>query len=129
MPKGDGAVRRANAREQREDEIEERKFKKAEDKKLWFGLNPLHVFFLLLFFLPTMLGVVDYFTNFSHVPGGGYGALDPAQAEWRMRLKAFYSEHNPGKMDEIPNLLKRYKGKERQLWRKLNKKYAPVEDG
>ena len=49
MPKGDGAVRRAAAREQREEEIEERKFKKAEEKKLIFGINPLHLFFLLLF--------------------------------------------------------------------------------
>ena len=91
MPKGDGAVRRAAAREQREEEIEERKFKKAEEKKLIFGVNPLHLFFLLLFTLPTILGVVDYFFPFSKVPGGGYGSLDPAQAEWRMRLRAFYS--------------------------------------
>ena len=128
MPKGDGAVRRAAAREQREEEIEERKFKKAEEKKLIFGINPLHLFFLLLFTLPTILGVVDYFFPFSKVPGGGYGSLDPAQAEWRMRLRAFYSEHNPGKMDEMPNLLRKYKGKERLLWRKLNKKYAPKDD-
>ena len=86
------------------------------------------LFFLLLFTLPTILGVVDYFFPFSKVPGGGYGSLDPAQAEWRMRLRAFYSEHNPGKMDEIPNLLRKYKGKERLLWRKLNKKYAPKDD-
>ena len=96
MPKGDGAVRRAARARRREEEIEERKFKKAEEKRLIFGINPLHLFFLLLFTLPTILGVVDYFFPFSKVPGGGYGSLDPAQAEWRMRLRAFYSEHNPG---------------------------------
>ena len=85
MPKGDGAVRRAAAREQREEEIEERKFKKAEEKKLIFGINPLHLFFLLLFTLPTILGVVDYFFPFSKVPGGGaraVGAAPGAGDEW-----------------------------------------------
>ena len=32
-------------------------------------------------------------------------------------------ENNPGKVSEIPALLRKYKGKENKLWRKLNKKY------
>ena len=119
--------RQAN-RERRAEELEERKGKAKEAKKLVFGVNPLHVFFLLLFFLPTAFTVADYFFNFSKVPGGGYGSLDPAQAEWRSKIKAFYSEHNPGKIGEVPELLRKYKGKERKLMRKLEKKYAPKEE-
>mmetsp|Transcript_41129 Transcript_41129/g.65904 ORF Transcript_41129/g.65904 Transcript_41129/m.65904 type:complete len:131 (+) Transcript_41129:223-615(+) len=124
MPKGDGASRRANAKELREEIDEEKRFKKKESKTLWFGfINPLHLFFLLLFTLPTAFTVADYFFNFSKVDGGGYGALDPEQGVWRERLKAFYGENNPGKVSEIPALLRKYKGKENKLWRKLNKKY------
>lgn len=91
MPKGDGAQRRANARDMKEEMEEEKRWKKKEQKKLWFGsVNPLHLFFLLLFTLPTAFTVADYFFNFSKVPGGGYGSLDPAQAVWREKLKAFY---------------------------------------
>ena len=128
MPKGDGAVRRAAARESRDEEVEEKKYKKAQAKKLVFGVNPLHVFFLLLFFLPTAFTVADYFFNFNKVPGGGYGSLDPAQAVWRTKIRAFYEENNPSKVGEIPELLRKYKGKERKLWKKLQKKYAPKED-
>ena len=128
MPKGDGAQRRANAKFMREEAEEERKYKKKEEKGLWCGVKPLHLFFLLLFTLPTAFTVADYFFNFSKVEGGGYGSLDPAQAVWRERLKAFYSENNPSKIHEIPDLLRKYKGKEKKLWRKLNKKYAPKDD-
>ena len=129
MPKGDGAVRRAAARDAREDAVEEKKFKKIESKKLVFGVNPLHVFFMLLFFLPTAFTLADYFFNFSKLPPGqGYGTLDPQQAVWRTKIRAFYEENNPGKINEIPDLLRKYKGKERKLWKKLQKKYAPKED-
>ena len=87
---------------------EERKWKAKEAKKLVFGVNPLHVFFLLLFFLPTAFTVADYFFNFSKVPGGGYGASIPAQAVWRTKIKAFYEENNPSKVGEIlPELLRK----------------------
>jgi len=39
------------------------------------------------------------------------------------RIRAYYGEHNPSKMDDIPALLKKYKGKEKKLWRKLTAKY------
>ena len=113
-------MRRAAARESREDEIEEKKHKKAQAKKLVWGVNPLHVFFLLLFFLPTAFTVADYFFNFSKVPGGGW-ATEEALA-WRRE------ENNPSKVGEIPELLRKYKGKERKLWKKLQKKYAPKEE-
>lgn len=128
MAKGDGAVRRAALREQKDDDAEERRWKAAEKKKLIWGINPLHVFFLLLFFLPTAFTVADYFFGFSNVPGGGHGALDPKQAVWRAKIRAFYEENNPSKVSEIPHLLRKYKGKERKLWKKLNAKYAPKEE-
>mmetsp|Transcript_36106 Transcript_36106/g.88967 ORF Transcript_36106/g.88967 Transcript_36106/m.88967 type:complete len:132 (-) Transcript_36106:52-447(-) len=126
MAKGSGAERRAGVKELREEVEEEKKWSKKEKKNLIWGINPLHLFFLVLFTLPTIFAVVDYFFNFSKVPGGGYGTLDPAQAVWREKLKAFYGENNPGKMSEIPELLKKYKGKENKLWRKLNAKYDKI---
>jgi hypothetical protein len=128
MPKGDGAVRRAAARETREDAVEEKKFKKKEAKKLLWGVNPVHVFFFVLFFLPTAFTMADYFFKFSAVPGGGYGTLDPKQAVWRTKIRACYEENNPSKVNEIPDLLRKYKGKERKLWKKLQKKYEPKEE-
>jgi hypothetical protein len=47
---------------------------------------------------------------------------------WRTKIRAFYEENNPSKVGEIPELLRKYKGKERKLWKKLQKKYAPKED-
>lgn len=108
MAKSDGAVRRRQAREEREDAIEERRAKAREEKNLCCGVSSLHVFFLLLFFLPTMFGVADYFFKVSEVPGGAHGALDPSQSVWREKLKAFYGENNPGKIGEIPKLLARF---------------------
>ena len=68
MAKGDGAARRAALREQKDDDAEERRWKAAEKKRLIWGINPLHVFFLLLFFLPTAFTVADYFFGFSNIP-------------------------------------------------------------
>ena len=42
------------------------------------------------------------------------------------KVKAFYLQHNPSKLDEIPKLLEKYKGQEQELLRKLEKKYGVV---
>ena len=91
-------------------------------------MNPLHVFFFLLFTLPTAFTASDYFFNFSKVPGGGYGSLDPAQAVWRTKIRRFTRRNNRVQGWRDPELLRKYKGKERKLWKKLQKKYAPKED-
>lgn len=43
-------------------------------------------------------------------------------------MTLFMGENNPGKVAEIPELLKKYKGREKKLWRKLNKKYDKMRE-
>jgi hypothetical protein len=38
-------------------------------------------------------------------------------------ITAFYQKHNPAKLEEIPTLLEKYKGKEEEMIAKLKKKY------
>jgi hypothetical protein len=80
--------------------------------QLFEGMIGLHfsglaTFFFCSFF-PMMTLAWWMYTNLTppgsecqpyyKVEGGGYGALDPAQAVWRERLKAFYGENNPGRV-------------------------------
>eukprot|EP00947_MAST-08B_sp_MAST-8B-sp1_P003660 g3660.t1 len=51
-------------------------------------------------------------------------ASSSSQPSYREQLEALYEVHNPDKLDTIDALLKKYKGKERSLIRKVKKKYA-----
>lgn len=42
----------------------------------------------------------------------------------RERLVAFYQMHNPNKIDAVDNVLEKYKGKEDELFEKLEQRYA-----
>ncbi|ETV90107.1 hypothetical protein H310_15063 [Aphanomyces invadans] len=42
-----------------------------------------------------------------------------------LRLLAFYEKYNPDKVAEVPNVLAKYAGKEKQLFEALVKKYGP----
>ncbi|OQR89825.1 hypothetical protein THRCLA_09560 [Thraustotheca clavata] len=42
-----------------------------------------------------------------------------------LRLQAFYEKYNPDKISEVPTVLAKYAGKERQLFEALVKKYGP----
>jgi density-regulated protein DRP1 len=44
------------------------------------------------------------------------------------RLLAFYKRYNPEKVDDVDNVLAKYKGKEAQLFNALVKKYGPEPD-
>ena len=43
----------------------------------------------------------------------------------KIRLIRFYEKHNPSKIDSVDATLEKYKGKEEELFRKLEAKYAP----
>ena len=47
---------------------------------------------------------------------------------WRARVENMYREYNPEKMNEVPDILAKCKGKEHSLMRKLIKKYGPEPD-
>jgi hypothetical protein len=42
---------------------------------------------------------------------------------WRSQLVAFYTRHNPSKVDSIDATLQKYSGREAELWSKLQSKY------
>ena len=39
------------------------------------------------------------------------------------RLVAFYREHNPEKLDSVPYILEKYKGRDYDLFKNLSRKY------
>lgn len=41
------------------------------------------------------------------------------------RLEAFYREHNPERLDNVPDIIKKYAGREDDLFAKLERKYGP----
>jgi hypothetical protein len=82
--KGSGAERRAGAKELREEQEEDKREKKREKKTLWnvcgLSVNPLHLFFLVLFTLPTMFAVADwFFPSISKPPGGSASHSSPCR--------------------------------------------------
>lgn len=44
--------------------------------------------------------------------------------DWNAEVRALYQKHNPSKLDSVPALLDKYKGRERVLIAKLKKKYT-----
>lgn len=59
---------------------------------------------------------------------GGAGAFGTPQAttittDYRTRLTEFYSKHNPTKMNDIESTLMKYKGREEEMFKKLEEKY------
>ena len=93
--------------ELREEIEEEKRWKKKEKKELWFGIKPLYLFFLLLFTLPTIFTVLDYFFNFSQVeartgpepPGEGGAGFDqnfiPARHSYHTRAVQNSTRESP----------------------------------
>ena len=60
------------------------------------------------------------------VDGAVCSADEPAAAEagQHARLKAFYAEHNPSKLGQVDANLRKYKGREAEMWRALHRKYS-----
>ena len=63
-------------------------------------------------------------------PGEGVRASTAAPAsaaqapDERARLQAFYAEHNPSKLGQVDANLRKYKGREAEMWRALYHKYG-----
>merc|ERR1712217_607089 len=50
-------------------------------------------------------------------------SMRSAVEEYRDRITQIYSQHNPSKLSEIPNLLAKYKDKEHELYMRICQKY------
>lgn len=48
---------------------------------------------------------------------------------YRNRLVNFYTKHNPAKLDEVEDLLKKYEGNEELLFTRLHRKYNALASG
>ena len=47
--------------------------------------------------------------------------------DYNKLLKEFYQQHNPAKLGEVEQTLQKYRGKEKELFAKLAKKYNTVD--
>merc|ERR1712173_585463 len=55
----------------------------------------------------------------------GDNNIDPAKLRgYRARLNKLYSKYNPNKLDEIDEILLKYRGREKELFKKLHLKYV-----
>lgn len=55
-------------------------------------------------------------------------AATAAAVDYQAEIEALYKKHNPSKVASVPGLLKKYKGNEEQLLKKIKEKY-PDKDG
>jgi hypothetical protein len=75
---------------------------------------------------PTPLGVVSFAKNASTQQTPTTEAIAGGES-YRNRLIVFYKVHNSSKLDTVDSTLEKYKGKEEELFRKLQAKYD-IED-
>eukprot|EP00301_Raphidiophrys_heterophryoidea_P020143 c4917_g1_i1.p1 GENE.c4917_g1_i1~~c4917_g1_i1.p1 ORF type:complete len:156 (-),score=42.75 c4917_g1_i1:80-508(-) len=109
------------------------KFKNNEDgegkkkAKEGGGLNWKALAFLLLVILPGLLGAVfgaiDYIGKTSWGAKLGLSPTPQKVQSPRQKLTEFYRLHNPAKIGEVDKLLKKYKGREEEMFQVLREKY------
>jgi hypothetical protein len=87
-----------------------------------FKISWLHVAFLLLFVAPTLFAVADYFFGLTPPPGQDFTHVSDEARMYKMKIKALYEDYNPEKLKEIPRLMQKYRGRERALYRAIQKK-------
>ena len=74
---------------------------------------------------PSALGATPTFGSASKLGATPtFGAKTPEKEDHRAKLVEFYQKHNPGKLDTVDATLKKYAGREHELWAQLKKKYA-----
>ena len=81
------------------------------------------LWFLLLFFI---FGTFFVFLEPIRAKlGFGSNDISPSKLRhYRARLKNLYEKYNPSKLDEIDSILEKWRGKEKQLFKQLHKKYV-----
>ncbi|KAJ1623807.1 hypothetical protein T492DRAFT_845233 [Pavlovales sp. CCMP2436] len=54
----------------------------------------------------------------------GFMGLSLFAIDHEARIMRFYEQHNPSKVKEVVGVVRKYKGKEKELYAKLEKKYG-----
>mmetsp|Transcript_31999 Transcript_31999/g.42222 ORF Transcript_31999/g.42222 Transcript_31999/m.42222 type:complete len:135 (+) Transcript_31999:160-564(+) len=86
------------------------------------GIRWMPIVFLFLFVGPACLPGV--FWIFDKIAQSDFGKSMGLYEEPRVRLEKFYREHNPSKLGEVDKMLKKYKGREDELFKRLERVYA-----
>jgi len=91
---------------------------KSGKKKRRIRWTPIALMFLLVI-CPMFIGFAAYIADtFFPAP-----TQSPEYRAARAQLYEIYGEHNPEKIDDIPRLLEKYKGRERALVANVRSKY------
>ncbi|GLD97517.1 hypothetical protein PINS_up006207 [Pythium insidiosum] len=53
-----------------------------------------------------------------------FGGSETGQGQYRKKLVAFYSKHNPEKLQDVDRILAKYRGNEELLFTRLHRKYS-----
>jgi len=84
----------------------------------------LHLGFLCLFILPGVFAALDYVFKFTPERSKSYAHVSDEAKMYKMKIRALYEDYNPSKVAEIPKLMDKYRGRERALYRAIEKKCA-----
>jgi len=82
--------------------------------------------------MPSGIGMQIFSDIASGLPqdGAADGAFSRLSAEdWRERITRLYEEHNPAKLGDVPNLLQKYRGREKTLYLGICEKYKVKPEG
>ena len=97
---------------------ENRILSKSQQSTLYYFAGAFALIFLFCAFfiyLPTIRRSLGFADN----------SVDPAVLRgYRARLRKIYERYNPNKLDEIEDILVKYRGREKELFKALHKKYV-----
>mmetsp|Transcript_4273 Transcript_4273/g.6390 ORF Transcript_4273/g.6390 Transcript_4273/m.6390 type:complete len:151 (-) Transcript_4273:125-577(-) len=99
---------------------EEAMKKRAEAKRIRW--TP--IFLLMLFVMPACLPFI--FSAFDKFARTDWGIALGLYEHPKIRLERFYRENNPSKLHEVDTILKKYKGREDEMFAKLEAKYERI---
>merc|ERR1712154_693061 len=78
-------------------------------------MGAIFLFCAFFIYLPQIRAIFGFADN----------SIDPAKLRgYRARLNKLYGKYNPNKLDEIDEILLKYRGREKELFKKLHLKYV-----
>lgn len=101
--------------------------KKSSDEPMTVGgIKVLPLVMLILIFGPALLTVLTL--GFEKVAATEWGIKMGLSKSPADKLTEFYMKHNPTKVNQVPSLLKKYKGRYPQMFAELEAKYKYREE-
>jgi hypothetical protein len=117
-PFAESSENRAQARA-RVAEAKKAKPKSRDDDDKQSGIRWGPIVFLVLIVGSSLLpGLAQLFESLGKL---GFKTFAP---DHQGRVTRFYQQHNPTKVSEVPNVMRKYKGREDALYAKLEAKYG-----